>query len=134
MFIPELDRALLEDGDPRPWLLYGMNIYTMELEHLLQDWPGHAVPRPLFISEFGAEPDTPEGRAAGYAGMWRTMRAYAGYVLGGAPYVWTTAGPEPVDAKWGLMDINSTPVDDTFAQLAQEWRAEPGNAGRTCKP
>ncbi|MBI2910575.1 MAG: hypothetical protein HYY05_00425 [Chloroflexi bacterium] len=58
--------------------------------------------------------------------MWRIIRQYPGHVLGGAPYVWTTEGPEPVDQKWGLMDAESRPVDDTFELLAAEWRQEPG--------
>ena len=61
--------------------------------------------------------------------MWRTIRAYPQWVLGGAPYVWTTQGPEPVDAKWGLMDGQSRPVDNTFDLLKDAWLQE---GSRTC--
>ena len=107
-----------------------MNIYSMELERILEDWPGYGLDRPLFVTEFGAEPEWMGGRAAGYVDMWRTIRAYPEYVMGGAPYVWTTEGPEPVDIKWGLMDGNARPVDDTFELLKEEWLKEEGAARR----
>lgn len=125
VFIPGMVH-LLSRGTERPWFLYGANVYTAELERVLDDWPGHDFGRPLFVSEFGAEPDWPGGRALGYVSMWRMIRSHPEYVLGGAPYVWTTQGPEPVDKKWGLMDGASDPVDDTFAQLAEDWRRENG--------
>ena len=119
------------NDEERPWLLYGMNIYTMELERILDTWPSEGLNHPLIVTEFGAEPDSPEGRAIGYLSMWRMIRAHPEYVLGGAPYAWTTAGPEPTDVIWGLMDENSQPVDDTFEQLAEEWRQESEEQRRT---
>lgn len=112
--------------DQHPWLLYGMNIYTMRLQELLDRWPSEAPNLPLIISEFGAEPTTEGGRADGYLSMWHMIRDHPSFVLGGAPYTWTTEGPEPTDEKWGLMDGESKPVDSTFEALASEWRKEPG--------
>ena len=132
LFVPGIRLALESSGTPRPWLLYGMNVYSLELERFLDEWPGLGLDRPLFVTEFGAEPDWAGGRATGYVNMWRSIRAHPRRVLGGAPYVWTTEGPEPVDKKWGLVDGNSQPVDDTFHQLAQEWSLEQVNEGRTC--
>ena len=77
------------------------------------------------LEEFGAEPDWSGGRELGYLNMWRAIRSHPSYVLGGAPYVWTTEGPEPTDQKWGLMDANAEPLDDTFAELAADWRRAP---------
>jgi len=125
-FVPDI-KALLElSGRSRPWLVYGTNVYSQELERILSGWPSRGLDVPLVVSEFGAEPDWLASRSLGYLAMWRTIRQYPDYVLGGAPYVWTTEGPEPVDQKWGLMDADSRPVDDTFELLAAEWRRERG--------
>ncbi len=129
-FLPAISRVLAEGR--RPWILYGMNVYSLRLEELLDDWPSYNLDRPLFISEFGAEPEWTGGRAMGYVDMWRIIRAHSEYVLGGAPYVWTTSGPEPVDEKWGLMDMQAKPVDDTFNQLAQEWHRIVPPGSRNC--
>ena len=123
-FLPALVESLQTSTQERPWLHYGMNIYTMELERILEDWPEYDFGGPLFVTEFGAEPDWLGNRAAGYLSMWRTIRAYSDYVMGGAPYVWTTEGPEPTDVKWGLMDGNARPVDDTFELLKGDWLVE----------
>ncbi|MBI2909545.1 MAG: hypothetical protein HYX92_18025 [Chloroflexi bacterium] len=131
-FIPIIRSVLTRRGEPRPWLLYGMNIYTDNLDRILTEWPTLGLPGPLIVSEFGSEGAFDGERAAGYVSMWRTIRSYPDYVLGGAPYVWTTAGPEPVDVIWGLLDRNSEPVDDTFDRLAAEWRVENGGP-RSCQ-
>ena len=122
-----------EWGPPeeRPWLLYGTNVYTMELDRLINEWPYTAGSRPLLVTEFGAEPGDTSTRAEGYLAMWRMIRSHPEYVLGGAPYVWTTDGPEPTDSKWGLMDLNGQPVDETFNWLAAEWRKE-GDTRLSC--
>lgn len=128
-FVPAINNVLGRSGDERPWLLYGMNIYTMALERILEEWPYEGNGRPLIVTEFGAEPDTPGGRAEGYLLMWQMIRAHPEYTLGGAPYAWTIDGPEPTDLKWGLTDSGSVPVDDTFERLAAEWRREKAERG-----
>lgn len=130
-FIPTISRVLRTSRQERPWLQYGMNIYTLELERILDSWPYYGLDRPLLVSEFGAEPNWTGGRELGYIDMWRMIRAHSDYVLGGAPYVWTTAGPEPTDSKWGLMNGQSVPVDGTFEQLASDWRSE-AKTPRSC--
>lgn len=125
-FVPAISTFLQNRGPERPWLLYGMNIYTGELERILRDWPSNGLDRPLFITEFGADQDWLFDRATGYLSMWWTIRGYPEYVLGGAPYTWTTEGPEPTDSKWGLMDGEGNPVDDTFAFLKNAWLSENG--------
>lgn len=132
LFAPAIGMVLAASETPRPWLQYGMNVYSLELERILDDWPSHGIERPLFVTEFGAEDYWFKDRSLGYLAMWRMIRAHPDYVLGGAPYVWTTEGPEPTDQRWGLMDGNSEPVDDTFEQLAQDWRAESENHNRNC--
>ncbi|MBV9119231.1 MAG: hypothetical protein JOZ39_00865 [Chloroflexi bacterium] len=124
-YIPDFAQMLNDSGDSRAWLLYGMNIYDKDPSPLLSRWPDNGLDRPLFVSEFGMQGATPDERAQGYLEMWRAIRAFPNWVLGGAPYVWTTAGPEPTDSIWGLMDSQSHPVDGTFALLSSAWLQEP---------
>lgn len=125
-FVPAIVRFLQKRPPERPWLLYGANIYSLQLERILHAWPYYGFDRPLFVTEFGAEPDWDGGRALGYRNMWRLVRSHPDYVMGGAPYAWTTEGPEPGDPHWGLMDGNSQPVDDTFGLLKADWLEEEG--------
>ncbi|MBI2953198.1 MAG: hypothetical protein HYY30_02715 [Chloroflexi bacterium] len=120
--LPAMVNVSLNDLDERPWLLYGVNIYSLELNNFLETWPDYEFDRPLLVSEFGAESYWTGDRAQGYLDMWRSIRAHSDYVLGGAAYAWTTEGPEPTDQKWGLMDGESHPVDATFPLLASDWR------------
>ncbi len=120
------------DGKDRPWLVFGANIYSDRLAQMLGAWPSRSFNKPLFVTEFGAEENWPGGRAAGYRDMWRLIRSHPEYVLGGAPYAWTIAGPEPTDPKWGLMDLNARPADSSFSLLSAEWAREAQNKGRRC--
>lgn len=129
--VPVIAQALQDSGDMRPWFQYGMNIYNHDPSALLANWPNYDLNRPLFISEFGTQAATPADRAQGYASMWRSIRSFPDYVLGGAPYAWSTGGPESTDKIWGLMDANSQPVDGTLSALSQLWRADP-QANHSC--
>ena len=131
IFVPIIVTFMQRRPPEREWLLYAMNVYTAEIERILDTWTDYGFDRPLFVSEFGAEEYWPGGRAIGYLDMWRMIRSHPEYVMGGAPYVWTTEGPEPVDQKWGLMDGESVPVDDTFSRLRADWLEEEG-ARRSC--
>lgn len=125
-------QTLQDSGDPRPWLLYGMNLYAPDAVPALTRWASHGLQRPLIVSEFGPE-DTPvDLRGQGYAKLWHEIRSFPDYVLGGAPYVWTTAGPELTDVKWGLTDAQARPIDNALALLAAAWRAEPGANRSSC--
>ncbi len=128
-FVPLIKSFLDLTPRHRPWFLWGTNVYTTRLGRILDDWPLYRTGSPLIVSEFGAEPDWPGGRSFGYLSMWRTIRSHPKYVLGGAPYVWTVQGPEPVDVKWGLMDDQSSPVDATFDFLTSAWLRE---GSRSC--
>ena len=133
VFVPTTSFMLGGPVPTRPWLLYGMNAYTPGLEEILDNWPNRDIQRPLFITEFGAPAEWLGDRANGYLAMWWMIRAYPDYVMGGAPYAWTTEGPEPTDSEWGLMDGGSYPVDETFERLAEEWLQEEAR-NRTCVP
>ncbi|HEU0167857.1 MAG TPA: glycoside hydrolase family 2 TIM barrel-domain containing protein, partial [Chloroflexota bacterium] len=130
-YVPEF-ADMLRDGAARPWLLYGMNVYNKDPGPLLDQWASFGLDRPMLVSEFGTQGDTPELRARGYVAMWHAIRCAPSYVLGGAPYVWTTAGPEPTDTVWGLMDANGQPVDGTFAALTSAWRVDTPGMPSAC--
>ena len=124
--VPFFAQSLQDSGDPRPWLQYGMNIYNHDPAQLLTTWPTYGLNRPLFVSEFGTQPGGwTTDRATGYATMWKSIRNFPDYVMGAAPYAWSTGGPESTDKIWGIMDASSNPVDGTFAALSSLWRAEP---------
>jgi beta-galactosidase/beta-glucuronidase len=124
-YMPVIVDSLKTSGDMRPWLQFGVNIYDKDPRPLLSNWPDWDVDRPLFVSEFGWQGETPQERAGNYLDMWHAIREFPKWVMGGAPYVWTTAGPEPTDKIWGLMDKDSHPVDGAFSALSQAWRIEP---------
>ena len=125
-YVPEFTQMLEDSGDMRPWLLYGMNIYDKDPRPILRDWPSWGLDRPVLVSEFGGEGQTGAQRAKAYLEMWQGIRQFPRYVIGGAPYVWTVAGPEPTDEVWGLMDANSRPVDETFGVLSRAWLSDQG--------
>ncbi|MCL5960576.1 MAG: hypothetical protein M1358_14945 [Chloroflexi bacterium] len=120
-YLPYLTWYHPEDGIGRPWLLYGMNAYTLRLESILTDWASSGDEMPLFITEFAPLGWSPADRPAGYLRMWDMIRAHPGYVLGGAPYVWTTEGPEPVDRIFGLVDADGEPADRSLEGLVKEF-------------
>ena len=131
-WLPMISDALTQSGDMRPWLLYGMNEYEPDIQPFLDRWPSYQLDKPLIISEFGPDGVSPQDRATGYADMWAAIRSYPDFVLGGAPYAWTTEGPEPTDKKWGLMDGSAHPVDRAFQLLAQLWKPEPLSNKANC--
>ena len=52
------------------------------------------------------------------------IRAQPDRVIGGAPYVWTTAGPEEVDRIFGLVDRDGQPVDGSLAAIGRLYRGD----------
>lgn len=132
-----LERALAANPGSRPWLVYGVNAYTPRLTEILDTWPQRGIQTSLLVSEY-APMNVPHGqRADHYRQQWATIRAYRGYVLGGAVYVWSTDGPEEVDREFGLVDASGQPVDDALDTISELYRADaqvsrqtPGNEGQ----
>ncbi len=122
VYIPILRDAIAKDGVQRPWLVYGMNVYTFRINEILANWQNNGLDIPIVVSEFAPVGLQAEQRADGYVEMWRVLRSYPSQVLGGLAYVWTTEGPEPVDRDFGLLDANDVAVDDSFNELADEFR------------
>ena len=118
VYLPLLTWYRPADGVERPWLLYGMNIYTFRLEQILANWPPVGGAMPLFVTEFAPEGWSRRDRPFGYLRMWGMMRAYPQLVLGAVAYAWTTEGPEPVDRGFGMVDGEGNPVDGSLEALS----------------
>jgi beta-galactosidase/beta-glucuronidase len=111
-------------GIDRPWLHYGMNIYTMRIDTILEGWPKAGFNKPLFINEFGPpfDQDYPN-RAQNYLTMWNSIRAHKHIVFGAAPYTWMAPGPDPYDGFYGFVGAETArPVDDTWGVLTNAFR------------
>ncbi len=116
--------ALASDGKPRPWFVYSMNFFTTRMDAALTSGPVRSLPHALMISEYGPVGLLPADRPNGYRELWDIIRAHHDTVLGGLAYVWTTAGPEPLDRNFGLTDADGNPVDDAVFMLGSLYRAD----------
>jgi len=108
----------------RTWVIYGANIYTAKLPEVVDRWPDYQLGVPLLITEFAPAGLGAQDRPDGYREMWKIIRRGHRWTLGGAPYVWTTAGPEEVDRAFGLVDADGRPVDGSLDAIASMYRAD----------
>ncbi|MCC7107259.1 MAG: hypothetical protein IT307_19160 [Chloroflexi bacterium] len=115
-------RDALAPGGPRPWLVYGLNLYTPRIVSALDGWPARGFDTPLLISEFAPGP---ESRPAGYREFWRVIRGHADIVLGGAVYVWFAEGPEAIDRVYGLIGPDGQPVDGSLQVIQDAFQNTP---------
>lgn len=111
----------LAPGGPRPWFVYGLNVYTPRLAEVLQDWPARGLDAAVLVSEFGP---APEERPDGFRAYWEVIRAHPASVLGGVVYVWFAEGPEEVDWVYGLIGPDGSPVDGGLAVIRQLYTGE----------
>jgi hypothetical protein len=119
VYLPPVAAALRADGLPRPWFIYGMNFFTTRIDDALNRGPTRTLRQPLLISEFGPVGLRPADRPAGYARFWNTIVAHNSTLLGGAAYVWSTIGPEPLDRGFGLTNEAGEPVDGSIQALSK---------------
>jgi hypothetical protein len=127
-YLPRIRQALNADGPRRPWFVYGINIYSPRLAEVVANWPKLGLDAALLISEFGPGGAGPNDRPRGYREMWAMVRSQPAWVIGGAPYVWTTQGPEEVDRIFGLVDGAGRPVDGSLAAIGRVFRGEAAEA------
>ncbi|MDO8671800.1 MAG: glycoside hydrolase family 2 TIM barrel-domain containing protein [Dehalococcoidia bacterium] len=125
--------VLAKSPQRRPWLIYGMNIFTFRIGTILTNWEREGIDAPVLVSEFGPSGLSPQDRPDGLVEMWRKIRSHHCSVLGGIVYVWTTAGPEPVDRVFGLVDEHGNAVDDSLYAIAREFR-QGSNVPKACEP
>ncbi len=100
----------------------GMNFYTPRMADALAEYPEIGFDVPVLISEFAPAGVAPSARASAFHDLWNTIQPYERYVLGAAPYAWTTDGPEAVDRLFGLTDGQGHPVDAALGELQRIYR------------
>jgi beta-galactosidase/beta-glucuronidase len=116
-YLLPLANALRATSQPRPWFVYGMNFFSTRMDDALTKGPTRTLPQALLISEYGPVGLRPADRPVGYMRFWNVLRSRP-KILGGFAYVWTTAGPEPLDRGFGLTNPAGEPVDGTLAAMA----------------
>lgn len=120
--VPYFRDAFAAAGVQPEGFVFGMNFYTPRIEEALAQWPEHGFPVPVLVSEFAPAGIAPSQRPEGFREMWQRVQAHDRLVLGAAPYVWTTVGPEAVDRLFGLTDGQGRPVDWALAELQRLYR------------
>ncbi|HLQ34043.1 MAG TPA: hypothetical protein VK457_15255, partial [Chloroflexota bacterium] len=123
VFLEPVARALRANPQPRPWFVYGMNFFTTRMDDALTKGPARSLRQPLLISEFAPAGLRAADRPTGYSKLWGVIQAHRSMLLGGCAYVWSTAGPEPLDRSFGLTNEAGEPVDSTVAALASLFTA-----------
>jgi hypothetical protein len=119
LYFGRLRAALLKDGKPRPWFIYGTNVYTKRLAEVIERWPTQGLDAPLLVSEFSPGGVGAAERPNMLGWYWSTIRAHPKRVLGGVVYTWATRGPEDLDRVFGLTDESGAPVDGSLAALSR---------------
>jgi hypothetical protein len=102
--------------------VFGMNFYTPRIADALDAWPTRGLDVPVLISEFAPAGVPPSARASAFRDLWGKIQHHERYVLGAAPYAWTTDGPEAVDRIFGLTDGHGHPVDPALSALQKIFR------------
>lgn len=114
-------REALADGTPRPWFIYGLNIYTPRIVSVVDGWPSHGLDAAVLLSEFAPGP---EERPQGYRTYWAAIRSRPRWVIGGSVYVWFADGPEAIDRVYGLVDRESRPLDGALGVVGDVYWAD----------
>lgn len=132
--VEPLRQALAEAEQSRPWLVYGIDVFTLRLEQTLADWPQKGWDGPLLVSAFGPLGLYPADRPFGYLRMWETIRRHPDFTLGGFAYAWTTAGANLMDQAFGLFEDDGSPADDSFDALSAMFRGYDLHFGANREP
>jgi hypothetical protein len=119
LYFGRMRAALLKDGKPRPWFIYGTNVYTQRLAEVIERWPMQGLDAPLLVSEFSPGGAGAAERPNMLGWYWSIIRAHPKRVLGGVVYTWATRGPEDLDRVFGLTDESGAPVDGSIAALTR---------------
>ncbi len=122
LYLGPLRDALRKDGVPRPWLVYGVNFFTLRICDALQSWPKRDFDSPVIVSEFAPSGLRPEDRPKGYIKMLKCIAKENPSLLGAFAYVWATTGPEAIDRVMGLVNQEGQPVDQSLTALGKAYR------------
>lgn len=125
VYLSILKPAFDQSGGPRPWLVYGTNVYVASrLQQIVDEWPGPWYDSPLVVSEYAPSGASPADRPADFLKDWSIIRSRPGVVLGGLAYTWATNGPEQLDQVFGLVDADGVPTDDAIWAVAQAYSSD----------
>jgi hypothetical protein len=125
VYLPRLKAAFEATGVPRPWLVYGANVYSAaRLKQIIDAWPSQWLDGPLVLSEFAPGGVGPAERPIGFEQDWSLIRSRPGIVLGGLAYTWATNGPEDLDRVFGFVDADGVPSDGALAALSASYLAD----------
>jgi hypothetical protein len=122
LYLARFLAQLQQRPEPRPWFVYGTNVYTSRIAEVIARWPSRGLDAPLLVSEFspGGAGESDRPRMLGW--YWSTIRAHPERVLGGVVYTWATRGPEDLDRVFGLTDESGAPIDGSLRALRQLFR------------
>lgn len=124
LYLGPIRAALKKDAVPRPWFVYGVNLFTPRICQVLADWPKREMDVPVMVSEFAPSGLSPNDRPKGYLDMLKCIAQPNPSVLGGFAYVWFTSGPEAIDRVMGLVDGEGRPADRSLHVLGKAFRHE----------
>ncbi len=116
--------AALSQGGPRPWFVYGMNIFRPRITEALADGPATYLGQPLLVSEFAPAGIRGRRQHDAYLQMWRAIRAFPDRVLGGFAYAWSQTGEEPLDTLFGITNVEGRPSSWVLRAFSEEFARE----------
>lgn len=128
LYLARFRAQLGQQPKPRPWFVYGTNVYTSRISQVIERWPTQGLDAPLLVSEFSPGGAGESDRPTMLRWYWSTIRAHPERVLGGVVYTWATRGPEDLDRVFGLTDESGAPVDGSLAALQQVFRPDAPSA------
>ncbi len=129
VYVARIKAAFDAGADPRPWLIYGANVYsTSRLKDIVAAWPAQWPGRALIVSEYAPGGVGPAERPIGFDQQWQVIRSRPGIVLGGLAYTWATNGPEDLDRVFGFVDAAGVPTDGALATLSAVYLTDIANA------
>ncbi|MBI3978465.1 MAG: hypothetical protein HY331_09800 [Chloroflexi bacterium] len=122
VYLPPLREAMGRRGGPPVGFVYGMNFYTFRLKDVLAEWPKKRFDVPVMVSEYAPAGLSRNDRPDGFRRMWTIIQSSRAFVIGAAPYAWTTEGPEPSDRLFGFVDASGRPLDSTVNAFRELYR------------
>ena len=134
LHVPYLLRAIeaagKQDGDPRRWLVLGLNTYeaglrTAHFENVLRQRHLNGWDHPLLVSEFNATGLHPADRPRAIRKLLTIFEDSRNEYLGIFYYTWSAEGRrEAIDRQFGLVGADRQPVDRTLDELGGVWRRQ----------
>lgn len=125
-----IEEAAKQDGDPRRWLVLGLNTYeaglrTAHFENVLRQRHLNGWDHPLLVSEFNATGLHAADRPRAIRKLLTIFEDSRNEYLGIFYYTWSAEGRrEAIDRQFGLVGADRKPVDRTLDELGGVWRRQ----------